>query len=95
MIINYVNNLLAYLMHQDEDTKKNKYLYRNISLQISTTNLTCCSNQQWWVIQENVTDDIYTFLLSNVPLNDKNYIMMFLFNEKAFPESLSFISGFG
>ncbi|XP_043467301.1 piezo-type mechanosensitive ion channel component isoform X6 [Leptopilina heterotoma] len=87
--------LLPYLMHQDEDTKKNKYLYRNISLQISTTNLTCCSNQQWWVVQENVTDDIYNYLLSNVPLNDRNYIMMFLFNEKAFPESLSFISGFG
>ncbi|XP_051158273.1 piezo-type mechanosensitive ion channel component-like isoform X4 [Leptopilina boulardi] len=87
--------LLPYLMNQDEDTKTNKYLYRNISLQLSTTNLTCCANQQWWVVQENVTDDIYTYLLSNVPLNDKNYIMMFLFNEKAFPESLSFISGFG
>ncbi|XP_033209745.1 piezo-type mechanosensitive ion channel component isoform X3 [Belonocnema kinseyi] len=80
---------------EEEDPKKKRYLFRNITLQISSTDLECCAKQQWWVTEEDVDDPIYQILLKNVPLNDKKYIMMFLFNEKAFPESLSFISGVG
>lgn len=76
------------------DESDDSYLFRNISLHLST-NLDCCAHQQWWVVKENC-DDIYEKkLLSKVPLNDCRYIMMFLFNDKAFPEGLSFISGFG
>ncbi|XP_043288582.1 piezo-type mechanosensitive ion channel component isoform X3 [Venturia canescens] len=75
----------------DSDTD---HLYRNISLHLST-NADCCAHQQWWVVKENCDDVYEKKLLSKVPLNDCRYIMMFLFNDKAFPEGLSFISGFG
>ncbi|XP_012270066.1 piezo-type mechanosensitive ion channel component [Orussus abietinus] len=71
-----------------------KYLYRNITLQLSHDPV-CCAEQQWWVVNENCDDLIYDLLLSKVPRNDCRFIMMFLFNDKAFPEGLSFISGLG
>ncbi|XP_025268649.1 piezo-type mechanosensitive ion channel component isoform X2 [Camponotus floridanus] len=77
---------------EDED---DSYLYRNVSIQLSTIK-DCCAHQQWWVIHETCIDPLYKDVLSQVPLNDcNNYIMMFLFNDKAFPKELSFISGFG
>ncbi|KAL0119117.1 hypothetical protein PUN28_009604 [Cardiocondyla obscurior] len=75
----------------DED---NSYLYRNMSIQL-LTNKTCCANKQWWMVQEECSGDPYIKYLSKIPKNDCNYIMMFLFNDKTFPEGLSFISGFG
>ncbi|XP_026827290.1 piezo-type mechanosensitive ion channel component isoform X4 [Ooceraea biroi] len=77
-----------------DDEDDDSYLYRNISIQLSTDK-ECCAHQQWWIIKEICTDNFYKTVLDKVPLNDCNYIMMFLFNDKAFPESLSFISGFG
>lgn len=56
------------------------------------TNKTCCARQQWWLVREVCSGVPY----NEIPQNDcDHYIMMFLFNDKAFPESLSFISGFG
>ncbi|KAM0736630.1 Piezo-type mechanosensitive ion channel component 1 [Formica fusca] len=79
----------------DEEDKDEKYLYRNISIHLSTEK-DCCAHQQWWMIHETCTDDLYKDVLNQVPLNDcDKYIMMFLFNDKAFPKELSFISGFG
>jgi len=72
--------------------KSDNYLYRNITLQLSTEK-ECC--QQWWILNETCTDIFYKTILDEVPLNDCDYLMMFLFNDKAFPEGLSFISGFG
>lgn len=80
--------------YDDTDERSKAKLYRNISLQLST-NLDCCAHQQWWVVKENCDDPIANVLLKKVPLNDCRYIMMFLFNDKAFPDELSFISGFG
>ncbi|CAL1685705.1 unnamed protein product [Lasius platythorax] len=78
--------------HEDKD---DSYLYRNISVQLSTDK-DCCAHQQWWVIHETCTDYLYNDTLNQVPLNDcDKFIMMFLFNDKAFPKELSFISGFG
>lgn len=78
----------------DEDTSADKdSLYRNATLHLSTANGT--ANMQWWVVDENCDDLLYTDLLKSIPLNDCGYIFMFLFNDKAFPEGLSFISGFG
>ncbi|XP_011063270.1 PREDICTED: piezo-type mechanosensitive ion channel component 2 isoform X6 [Acromyrmex echinatior] len=68
-----------------------RYLYRNMSIRLST-DMTCCDHKQWWIVREACTGSDF---FSQIPLNDCNYIMMFLFNDKAFPESLSFISGFG
>ncbi|XP_076765205.1 piezo type mechanosensitive ion channel component isoform X3 [Xylocopa sonorina] len=80
----------------DDDLEKedDKHLYRNISLHLST-DANCCARQKWWVVNEVCNDSLYNQLLSRVPLNDCKYIMMFLFNDKTFPEGLSFISGFG
>ncbi|XP_071635421.1 piezo-type mechanosensitive ion channel component isoform X5 [Temnothorax longispinosus] len=74
--------------------KEDSYLYRNMSVQLST-NKSCCAHQQWWMVREVCTDSAYTDFLSRIPLNNCTNIMMFLFNDKAFPEGLSFISGFG
>lgn len=78
-----------------EPEKDESYLYRNMSIQLST-NKECCDHKQWWIVREVCTDVAYTNILNKVPLNDcKKSIMMFLFNDKTFPEGLSFISGFG
>ncbi|XP_046824974.1 piezo-type mechanosensitive ion channel component isoform X4 [Vespa crabro] len=82
------------LNEEDDDTPTDKYLYRNISLQLSIDRQ-CCANQQWWNVQEVCDDRFYLDLLQKIPLNDCKYITMFLFNDKVFPEELSFISGFG
>lgn len=81
-------------MFLDQSDEDDSYLYRNMSVELST-NASCCAHQQWWVVHEVCTDSSHIDFLSKVPLNDCNYVMMFLFNDKAFPESLSFISGFG
>ncbi|XP_018376715.1 PREDICTED: piezo-type mechanosensitive ion channel component isoform X8 [Trachymyrmex cornetzi] len=75
----------------DQSDTDDKYLYRNMSIRLST-DMTCCDHKQWWIVREACTSSDF---FSQIPLNDCNYIMMFLFNDKAFPESLSFISGFG
>ncbi|XP_015610142.1 piezo-type mechanosensitive ion channel component isoform X3 [Cephus cinctus] len=94
-----LTNVVPQLMHsrllpEPEDEENKDYLYRNISLQLSR-NQDCCAQQQWWNVRENCNDLIHNVLLKNIPQNDCEYIMMFLFNDKAFPEGLSFISGFG
>ncbi|XP_011693697.1 PREDICTED: piezo-type mechanosensitive ion channel component 2-like [Wasmannia auropunctata] len=80
----------ASLDKSDEES----YLYRNMSVQLSTDK-ECCDRKQWWIVREECTGSLYKDFLSKIPLNDCNNTMMFLFNDKAFPESLSFISGFG
>ncbi|KAL6263389.1 hypothetical protein P5V15_006180 [Pogonomyrmex californicus] len=87
-----VPQLMRPLLNHEPGEDKS-YLYRSVSVQLSTDEK-CCAHQQWWMIREvcsNSSDDFF----NNIPLNDCKYIMMFLFNDKAFPESLSFISGFG
>lgn len=76
---------------EDQSDTDDRYLYRNMSIQLST-DMTCCDHKQWWIVREACTSSDF---FNQIPLNDCNYIMMFLFNDKAFPESLSFISGFG
>ncbi|XP_050591067.1 piezo-type mechanosensitive ion channel component isoform X8 [Bombus affinis] len=70
------------------------HLYRDVSLHLST-DADCCARQKWWIVKEVCNDTLYDQLLKRVPLNNCKYIMMFLFNDKTFPEGLSFISGFG
>ncbi|XP_054011749.1 piezo-type mechanosensitive ion channel component isoform X2 [Hylaeus anthracinus] len=80
---------------EDEEPEMNdNYLYRSINLHL-TTDDTCCARQKWWIVTEVCNDDLYNQRLKNVPLNSCQDIMMFLFNDKTFPEGLSFISGFG
>ncbi|XP_076644293.1 piezo type mechanosensitive ion channel component isoform X5 [Halictus rubicundus] len=79
---------------EEEPEPDNSYLFRSINLHLST-DAACCARQKWWVVREVCTDDLYNQRLKFVPLNSCSYIMMFLFNDKTFPEELSFISGFG
>ncbi|XP_018346601.1 PREDICTED: piezo-type mechanosensitive ion channel component isoform X2 [Trachymyrmex septentrionalis] len=89
--INVVTQLMKPLRLLGQSDTDEKYLYRNMSIRLST-DMTCCDHKQWWIVREACTDSDF---FNQIPLNDCNYIMMFLFNDKAFPESLSFISGFG
>ncbi|XP_076285708.1 piezo type mechanosensitive ion channel component isoform X3 [Lasioglossum baleicum] len=77
---------------EETDEPDNSYLFRSINLNLST-NALCCA--RWWSVKEVCTDDLYNERLIHLPLNNCSYIMMFLFNDKTFPEELSFISGFG
>nr|XP_031827665.1 piezo-type mechanosensitive ion channel component isoform X1 [Nomia melanderi] len=79
---------------EEEIETDNSYLFRSINLHLST-DAACCARQKWWVVKEVCDDDLYNQRLKDVPLNNCDYIMMFLFNDKTFPEELSFISGFG
>ncbi|XP_066587552.1 piezo-type mechanosensitive ion channel component [Prorops nasuta] len=78
-------------------TNNNQSIYRDIILQLSpvVNRLNTGPQQQWWVVQENCSDPLYNVLLKNIPKNNCKDIMLFLFNDKAFPEGLSFISGYG
>ncbi|XP_076388823.1 piezo type mechanosensitive ion channel component isoform X5 [Megachile rotundata] len=93
-------DVVPQLMHlrlrrdENEEVTDDSYLYRNISLQLSTDS-ECCAHEKWWVVREACNDPLYEQLLENIPLNSCKYIMMFLFNDKTFPEGLSFISGLG
>ncbi|XP_025161460.1 piezo-type mechanosensitive ion channel component isoform X5 [Harpegnathos saltator] len=92
--INVVPQLMWSPLLPPREDDSDDYLYRNISVQLSMDK-DCCAHQQWWVVSEECNDRLYNVLLNKVPLNNCKDIMMFLFNDKAFPESLSFISGFG
>ncbi|XP_043514793.1 piezo-type mechanosensitive ion channel component isoform X5 [Frieseomelitta varia] len=94
--INLVPQLMRMPRWLDDDVEEedHNYLYRNISLHLST-DADCCARQKWWIVKEVCNDTLYDQLLKRVPLNNCKYIMMFLFNDKTFPEGLSFISGFG
>ncbi|XP_058794046.1 piezo-type mechanosensitive ion channel component isoform X2 [Phymastichus coffea] len=73
----------------DEDDESKSYLYRDISLVVANNSI----NQQWFTIHENCNDSVADTLV--VPLMDCSFISMYMFNDKMFPESLSFISGLG
>ncbi|KAJ8687309.1 hypothetical protein QAD02_023103 [Eretmocerus hayati] len=64
------------------------YPYRDVSLVVTNNTI----GQQWFSMNENCSDSIYK---EKIPLNDCSHIMMFLFNDKVFPDSLSFINGLG
>ncbi|KAK6619398.1 hypothetical protein RUM44_003780, partial [Polyplax serrata] len=52
--------------------------------------------QEWWEVSEMCDDENYKNILSLLPHNDCNlFLTMFTFNDKAFPATLSFISGKG
>lgn len=74
-----------------EDEESQNYLYRDVTLVVSNNSI----NQQWFSVHETCNDTIYNTTLDEIPLNNCSYIMMFLFNDKIFPEGLSYLSGLG
>lgn len=74
-----------------EDEGLQSYLYRDVTLIVTNNS----ANQQWFSVHEACNDSIYNTTLNEIPLNNCSFITMFLFNDKMFPEGLSFISGLG
>ncbi|XP_048509324.1 piezo-type mechanosensitive ion channel component isoform X2 [Athalia rosae] len=79
---------------RNEDDDSIDYLYRDMKLKLSR-NGDCCAPQQWWIVEENRGNTTIDDWLNSIPQNDPQYIVIFVFNDKAFPKELSFISGFG
>ncbi|KAL7286394.1 hypothetical protein TKK_0019346 [Trichogramma kaykai] len=78
-------------LEAENSASNDLYLYRDIVLLVENNSL----NQQWFSVSEPCNDTIYNSTLNEIPLNDCSYIMMYFFNDKMFPEGLSFISGLG
>lgn len=77
---------------------KDEATYRNISISLKTGKSNIGVSQQWWEVSEicNISENNYRDFLSKLPINDCNlFLTMFTFNDKAFPATLSFISGKG
>ncbi|XP_075212450.1 piezo type mechanosensitive ion channel component isoform X3 [Lycorma delicatula] len=70
--------------------------YRNVSVHlernVSPGNAT---SVMWWVLKEDCTDKVYEEVLKKLPHNNCEFLVMYTFNDKAFPATLNFISGKG
>ncbi|XP_044744035.1 piezo-type mechanosensitive ion channel component isoform X4 [Chrysoperla carnea] len=83
-----VNSLLRKLEY---DT-----VLRNITIQLSRSPASPTKpSQQWWEIREVCQGYNYDTYLNVLPGSDCNFIQIYMFNEKKFPATLSFISGGG
>jgi Protein of unknown function (DUF3595). len=67
--------------------------YRNLSLEYGGDYRS--SSQGWWYLTESCNDDNYENFLKKIDDDNCNKLVMYTFNDKAFPKTLSFISGEG
>lgn len=68
---------------------------RNITMKLSRTEANANqASQMWWELKEDCTDINYK-IIKNIPYSNCEYLVMYTFNEKSFPASLSFLSGGG
>lgn len=67
--------------------------YRNLSLEYNGDNKP--SSQAWWSLTEICSDKNYETFLKNIDDDQCSKLLMYTFNDKAFPKTLSFISGEG
>lgn len=65
---------------------------RNITVQRQTDNN---GSKEWFEVSEVCTDPNYAQYLESIPFHNCSYIMMYTFNAKIFPSSLSFITAGG
>jgi hypothetical protein len=64
-------------------------LLRNLTLKLERNFI----GEEWWVVEEECTEKEK---LHQIPLSDKcAHLNLYTFNDKAFPPTLSFISGGG
>ncbi|XP_015835794.1 piezo-type mechanosensitive ion channel component isoform X12 [Tribolium castaneum] len=66
--------------------------FRTISLSLDSSN---DSVTEWWQIKENCTDLNYKMFLKKLPMADCNSIIVYTFNDKIFPSTLSVLTGGG
>ncbi|XP_023706983.1 piezo-type mechanosensitive ion channel component isoform X4 [Cryptotermes secundus] len=67
--------------------------YRNLSLQYNGDNRS--SSQSWWSLEETCNDENYENFLKKIDDDHCSKLVMYTFNDKSFPKTLSFISGEG
>jgi len=67
-------------------------VYRNISLHYNDTR---SSSQNWWSLEETCNDTNYNDFLKKIDDDHCSKLVMYTFNDKSFPKTLSFISGEG
>jgi hypothetical protein len=67
--------------------------YRNLSLEYYGDNQ--LSSQGWWSLTETCSDENYENFLKKLDDDHCSKLVMYTFNDKAFPKTLSFISGEG
>jgi hypothetical protein len=66
---------------------------RNLTLKLEQRPGSTSDSQEWWVVQENCTENEKKYQL---PLSKRcDLLYLYTFNEKAFPPTLSIISGGG
>jgi hypothetical protein len=68
-------------------------MYRNLSLSYNTGNES--SRQSWWSLTETCSDENYENFLKKIDDDGCSRLVMYTFNDKSFPKTLSFISGEG
>jgi hypothetical protein len=67
--------------------------YRNVSLEYNGDNRS--SSQGWWSLTETCSDENYENFLKKIDYDHCSKLVMYTFNDKSFPKTLSFISGEG
>lgn len=79
----------------NDDDPKN---YRNLSLKLHSnadglvgTNATSL----WWEVNEECDDRLYKNVISKLPYSDCNQLVMYLFNDKIFPQGISSVAAGG
>ncbi|XP_055712299.1 piezo-type mechanosensitive ion channel component isoform X3 [Phlebotomus papatasi] len=65
--------------------------FRNITLKLFEAD-----NVRWWELKEDCTDSLYTDILKDIPgANCDKAIVIYTFNDKLFPPTLSYLTGGG
>jgi hypothetical protein len=67
--------------------------FRNLTLEYNGDNRP--SSQDWWSLTETCSDENYENFLRRIDDDHCSQLVMYTFNDKSFPQSLSFISGEG
>ncbi|XP_035777482.1 piezo-type mechanosensitive ion channel component-like isoform X16 [Anopheles albimanus] len=70
--------------------------YRNLKLRLFRSGDNSATMFQWWETREDCSDTLYEKYLSRLPYADcANYLVMYMFNDKIFPSTISSIAAGG
>lgn len=82
-----IHQLTKYADRDDDELN-----YRNLSIRLYTTNATAT----WWEVREECKDEMYDKVIKTLPHGaDCTSLVMYLFNDKIFPQSLSSVAAGG
>ncbi|CAL8113936.1 unnamed protein product [Orchesella dallaii] len=89
----------GYNLRKNKDSGKLEKItvLRNLTLTLKTPAPNQITSQDWWVIEEDCQEfKVKEDKIQDLPKGDQcNHLNIYTFNEKAFPPTLSFISGGG